>query len=143
MVVAVIPIAQSWASERGAPVRSHDWEITKVDGPTSLTLAVGQQVQINRQVKVSVVAQTDEGWVVGEDAEVDRCVTLSDTNAGDIGEVCAGATPVTFEFPVSVGPYDTCGRFEHENATSFVTDDTGKQETVRWITEVTVPCGDE
>ena len=140
LAVTAIPIAQSWAAERDAPARSHEWEISKVDGSTSLTLAVGQQIQLNHRVKVSVFVDTDTGWVAGRDVEVDECVTISDTDAGDIGEVCAGATPVTFEYPVSIGPYGSCGRYEHQNITFFVTNDTGKQGIVRWITDVIVPC---
>jgi hypothetical protein len=57
--------------------------------------------------------------------------------------VCAGATPVTFEYPVQIGPYDTCGRYEHASITSLVTDDTGTRVSVQWITNVLVVCGDE
>ena len=146
LIVGIIPIAQSWAAEGDAPVRSHTWELAKVDDLTGTTFAaikVGQQMQIKHRIKVSVVVQTDEGWVEGQDDEVDRCVTLSDSRAGDIGDVCAGATPVTFEYPVPIGPYDACGRYEHESVTSLVTDDTGTQATLRWITNVLVMCAHE
>ena len=146
LIVGVIPIAQSLAAGKDPPVRSHTWEVAKTDDLTGTTFAavkVGQQIQLKHRVQVGVVVQTDEGWVEGQDEEVDRCVTLSDSSAGDIGEVCAGATPITFEYPVQVGPYDACGRYEHESVTSLVTNDTATQATLRWITNVLVICGEE
>jgi len=143
LAVAAIPIARSWAADKDAPARSHEWKLSKVDGSASLVLEVGQRIQLNHRVKLSVVVHTDAGWISGRDMEIDECVSISDTEAGDVGEVCAGATPVTFEFPVWVGPYESCGRYQHENATSFITNDTGTQETVRWTTDVLVVCGDE
>jgi len=143
LVAAAIPIAQSWAGGSDTATRSHTWQIEKGDGPTSLTLRVGQQIEIHHRVRMSVVVQTDEGWTVEEGAEVDACVTLSDSIIGDIGQVCAGATPITFAYRVPVGPYETCGRHAQENIATFVTDDTGTTGTVSWVTDVLVPCGGE
>ena len=62
--------------------------------------------------------------------EVDECVDVSDTNVGDLGEVCAGDAPQTFNYSLDFGAHPDadvileCGDNTHTNTASFVTNDT-------------------
>ncbi len=55
--------------------------------------------------------------------EVDRCIDVSDSLAGVLGEVCANAGEFTYTYPV--GPYNAPGEYMLENTASFVAEDTG------------------
>ncbi len=73
--------------------------------------------------------------------EIDECITVTDDKAGSLGVVCYDDLPVTFEYTLTVGPYDVCGEYKFVNVASFVTNDTGATNSDSWTVDVHVPCG--
>lgn len=58
---------------------------------------------------------------------VDNCVNVSDSFAGALGSVCAGAAPKTFTYQRTIGPYSMsqCGDTTVPNTAGFTTNTTG------------------
>lgn len=73
--------------------------------------------------------------------ETDECIDVTDDHYGELGTVCAGASPKTFEYLLAVGPYATCGTYEFVNIASFVTNDTDTTGSDGHMVTVNVPCG--
>lgn len=73
-------------------------------------------------------------------AEVDECIDVVDDKGGDLGTVCASESPRTFEYSLTVGPYDVCGDYTYVNIASFTTNDTGTTGSSSWTVAVNVPC---
>ncbi len=73
-------------------------------------------------------------------AEIDECVDVFDDKYGDLGTVCAGDSPKTFAYTMTVGPFETCGLYVVKNTASFLTNDThnGGFDVVEIL--VDVPC---
>jgi uncharacterized repeat protein (TIGR01451 family) len=74
--------------------------------------------------------------------EIDECITVTDTYAGDLGTACADESPKLFTYTRDIGPYttDDCGENLVENTASFLTDDTGATGSDDHTIIVTVPC---
>ncbi|NMB69574.1 MAG: hypothetical protein GYA20_12525, partial [Chloroflexi bacterium] len=65
----------------------------------SATLVGGAQYTGTATVSFAAAAMT----------EIDECINVSDSLYGNLGSVCASASPVTFNYSYNVGPYDVCG----------------------------------
>ncbi len=74
--------------------------------------------------------------------EIDECIDVTDDQYGYLGQACVGVTtlPKTFEYTLTVGPYDVCGEYEFVNTASFVTNDSGKTGSDSVTVTVHVPC---
>jgi hypothetical protein len=73
-------------------------------------------------------------------SEVDECINVSDTYAGDLGTVCQGESPKKFSYERLVGNYTTCGMYTVDNTASFVTNDTSATDDDSHTVNVNVPC---
>lgn len=74
-------------------------------------------------------------------SEVDACIDIGDDMAGSLGTVCAGDLPISFDYSITWGPFETCGAYDGVNTAEFVTNDTGATGSDSWTVAVTVPCG--
>jgi hypothetical protein len=72
--------------------------------------------------------------------QVDECVDVTDDRFGFLGTVCAGDPVKTFNYSLTVGPYQACGVYEYTNTASFVTNDTGATGSDSWTVDINVPC---
>ena len=72
--------------------------------------------------------------------EVDECIDVSDDKTGPLGTVCADVAPQTFEYSLTVGPYNVCGEHTFTNVASFVTNDSSATGSDSWDVLVNVPC---
>jgi hypothetical protein len=72
--------------------------------------------------------------------EIDECIDVTDDRYGFLGTVCADDAPVTFEYSITVGPYEECGEYRIENTASFETNDTGATGSDSWVVNIDVPC---
>jgi hypothetical protein len=73
--------------------------------------------------------------------EVDECVAVTDTMAGNLGTVCVGDAPKTFTYTKTVGPFFSCGSKLISNTSSFLSNDTGATGSASADVDVSVPCG--
>lgn len=71
--------------------------------------------------------------------ETDECVVVSDTLAGELGQLCVGDANQTFTYSTQVGPYQYPGSYTVDNVAGFVTNDTGTTGTDDATVIVTVP----
>lgn len=72
--------------------------------------------------------------------QVDECVNVTDTMAGNLGTVCVGDSPKTFTYEKTIGPYSGCGEHTVNNTATFVTNDTGATGSAGASVGVTVLC---
>ena len=72
--------------------------------------------------------------------QVDECVAVTDSMAGNLGTVCAGDAPKTFTYTKTVGGFAQCGDHQVDNTASFLTNDTGATGSAGAGVDVTVPC---
>lgn len=72
--------------------------------------------------------------------EVDECIDVVDDQYGVLGTVCADELPKTFEYSLTVGPYNVCGDYSFINVASFVTNDTDATGSDDHTVDVNVPC---
>jgi hypothetical protein len=74
--------------------------------------------------------------------EIDECVDVNDTMAGPLGTLCAAASPKTFTYSTTVGPYteEQCGDHVVDNKASFLTNDTGATGNASASVNVKVVC---
>lgn len=79
--------------------------------------------------------------------EVDECVDVSDSLAGDLGMVCASDLPKSFTYSLDIsehlvpaGPSAGCGEYTVPNVASFLTGDTSASGLASWSIDVTIPC---
>ncbi len=72
--------------------------------------------------------------------EIDECINVSDSYAGDLGQVCRGEAPKTFTYSRTIGPFATCGDYTIDNTATFVTNDTGATGSASQTVNVHVPC---
>ena len=72
----------------------------------------------------------------------DSCVDVTDTQAGDLGTVCAsqGSTSFTFTYSRTIGPFASCGDYTVDNIATFTTNDTLTSGSDGWSVAVNVPC---
>lgn len=71
----------------------------------------------------------------------DECVNVTDTFAGPLGTVCAGAqTSFEFKYSREVGGYAVCGDYRVDNTASFVTNDNGNTGSADANVQIKVPC---
>jgi hypothetical protein len=70
----------------------------------------------------------------------DDCITISDSYAGDLGQMCVGSAPQTFTYARTVGPYQTCGSYTVDNTATFVTTETEATGSASVSIPVNVPC---
>jgi hypothetical protein len=75
-----------------------------------------------------------------EMTEIDECIDVYDSFAGDLGQVCYADAPVTFTYERVIGPYEVCGEYEVNNVASFVTNDPQSGGSDSWLVDVNVPC---
>lgn len=75
------------------------------------------------------------------DVETDECIDVVDDQYGALGTVCAVDSPKVFEYSLTVGPYDACGRYTYTNVASFVTNDNGETGSDNHVVNINVPCG--
>jgi hypothetical protein len=71
---------------------------------------------------------------------VDECAEVSDSFAGYLGKVCAGAVPQVFTYSRQIGPYGECGEYQVPNTALIVESDSGEESSDSWTVTVTVPC---
>jgi hypothetical protein len=69
--------------------------------------------------------------------KIDGCVDVTDDQFGVLGTVCEDTT---FEYALTVGPYDLCGDYQFVNIASFVTNTNGNTGFSSWTVDVNVPC---
>jgi hypothetical protein len=105
---------------------AYDWEMNATENGTTQLFATAP-----------IIFNMDEA------DETDECVTVYDDfgEPGDwemIGGACRGT--VTFEYPVTFGPYETCGIWDHINTAKFVTNDTQTSGEDWWKVVINVPC---
>ncbi len=87
------------------------------------------------------VGGTDTAVVTNSgSSETDECVNVVDDKAGDLGTVCAGEGPKTFQYTMPVGPYEVCGMYKFTNIASFTTNDSGTTGSASWTVDINVPC---
>lgn len=67
--------------------------------------------------------------------EIDKCVALTDSLKGSLGQVCAGAAPISYR--LEVGPY-ACGSYKKDNSATLVS--SKGEQTAVWSVEILVPC---
>ena len=79
-------------------------------------------------------------WSHAAISPVDDCVSVSDSLAGSLGNVCAGQGTKVFTYSRTVGPYSACGDYRVDNTASFVTDDTGGTGSSSAAVTAHVPC---
>lgn len=72
--------------------------------------------------------------------ETDECIDVTDSEGGALGTVCAGGAPHSFRYPLTVGPYATCGTYQFENIADFVTNDNAETGSDNHIVTIDVPC---
>ena len=88
-----------------------------------------------------VTATAAIDWSKASVTETDECAVVSDTFAGDLGTVCAGAqTTFTFSYNRTIGPYDVCGAYTVDNTASFAAVDSNATGSSSWTVNVNVPC---
>ncbi len=79
--------------------------------------------------------------------EIDECVAVTDTQAGNLGTVCVGDAPKTFTYTKTIGPFAECGERTIDNTATFTTNDTGATGSDSASVDVDVVCrpptGDE
>jgi hypothetical protein len=72
--------------------------------------------------------------------QVDECVAVTDTMAGNLGTVCAGDAPKTFTYSKTIGGFTECGEHTVDNTAVFTTNDTGETGSAEQSVGVTVLC---
>jgi hypothetical protein len=74
--------------------------------------------------------------------EIDECVSVSDTNVGSLGTVCAGDSPKTFTYTKTFGPFTEaqCGDHNFPNTATFTTNDRALTGSASASVKVTVVC---
>jgi hypothetical protein len=74
--------------------------------------------------------------------EIDECINVTDSMAGALGTVCAAASPKTFTYSKTIGPFgeDNCGEHVVDNTASFLTNDTGASGSASASVNVNVVC---
>ena len=111
------------------------WTIEKTACTNEVTMALGQQLQINYWVTV------DANLPPGADPNIDECIDVLDTHLGSpLGTVCAEETPKTLAYSILIGPYNECGDYQVCDTASFVTCDTCTRGCSSWSIVVHVPC---
>ena len=79
--------------------------------------------------------------------EIDECVAVTDSQAGNLGTVCVGDAPKTFTYTKTIGPFNECGPRTIDNTAVFTTNDTGATGSDDASVDVDVVCrpptGDE
>ena len=86
------------------------------------------------------VAQEPYSFAGVAPQEIDECVAVTDSMAGNLGTVCGKDAPKTFTYTRTIGGYTECGEFEVDNTASFLTNDTGATGSDGAGVDVTVPC---
>lgn len=101
------------------------------------TSATGKATLIYSSIGVTdFQAQAKVDFTNAEMIEVDKCVDVTDDVYGDLGEVCFGDAPKTFQYAIEWGPYDEIGSYTEVNTATFTTRDTKTTGSDSW--EVTV-----
>jgi len=72
--------------------------------------------------------------------EVDECITVEDDQIGSLGVVCAGESPKTFNYTLNVGGSEQCGLYQFANVASFVSNDSGKKGSAKYVVNFDIPC---
>ena len=76
--------------------------------------------------------------------EIDECIDVTDTLAGDLGSACTDETlPKTFNYNVDIGPFEdpaNCGENQVDNTASFTTNDNSATGSDGHSIVVTIPC---
>ena len=72
--------------------------------------------------------------------EVDECADVDDTLAGALGTACGADVPVTFAYPMQIGPFAECGEHTVVNTATTTAQDTGVTSSATWTVTVDVPC---
>lgn len=83
-------------------------------------------------------ATTALDWSAVPFSDSNMCITVDDSQVGELGTVCGGGT--TFSYQMTVGPFQTCGSHEVANKATYTTNDTGSQGSWDWNVDVDVPC---
>jgi hypothetical protein len=71
---------------------------------------------------------------------VDECVAVTDSMAGNLGTVCVGDAPKTFTYTKTVGGSMECGDSVVDNTARFTTNDTGATGSAGATVDVNVNC---
>ena len=85
-------------------------------------------------------AQTPFDFSNATITEVDECVAVTDTQAGNLGTVCVGDAPKTFTYTKTIGPFAECGERTIDNTATFTTNDTGATGSSSASVAVNVVC---
>lgn len=72
--------------------------------------------------------------------ETDECVSVTDTLAGELGQVCAGDSVQSFNYSTNVGPYQYPGTYSVNNVATFMTNDTDTTGSDDATVTITVPA---
>ena len=116
-----------------AEPRSYSWTIAKTADTSDLTLAIGQQFEVDYTITLDATSIRIEGF-----DNIDFSVTLTDTLAGSLG-IDADQTPFIYNYSHFIGPYVVPGDYSFENTASFITTDTQTTGSDDWIVSVHVP----
>jgi hypothetical protein len=105
---------------------------------------------VDRRARLFATATQDNGTTGSRNAltaftfegvapnEIDECVDVTDSMAGNLGTVCAADAPKTFTYSTTVGPYNDCGSKTVNNTAAFKTNDTGATGSASDSIDVTV-----
>jgi PEP-CTERM motif len=135
LIVSALFTGQAMA---GVPaVGQWTWSIDKSADQSSLTLAQGQQFQVNYTVMLNAF-EVPNGDL---DPLLDETVVVTDDYSGLLGSVTAlDPLPASFFYTRTFGPYGPgdVGTFDVLNNAYFVTNDTGATGDSNWTVRVTV-----
>lgn len=70
----------------------------------------------------------------------DECVDVTDNRYGDLGTVCAGDAPKTFNYSLDIGGYGECGVHEFDNTAAYIAHTTGATGSSTWVVTSEIPC---
>jgi len=113
--------------------------------PDDTTLTISATVTTTGDVVGASGFETADFSSVTLTGEIDECIDVTDSLAGFLGTVCAGAAPATFQYTWMIGPYsypEDCGENCVPNTASFVTNDTATTGDDSWTVCALVPCDD-
>jgi len=126
-------------------VCTYSADLPNDDGRTNTATATMQNYDFHHTDAPVASGTTDYSGnadvTFGDPANVtDECVDVDDDLYGDLGTVCAGDAPETFNYTLEFGPFnESCTEQTFTNTATFITNDTGAtgsdSETVTVIVE--------
>ncbi len=94
------------------------WTIHKSAEKNMVSIPIGEQVEIAYTVIVGVDEARGECMDCLIPATLGQCVSISEDDGNEIGQVCArrNMLPTAFRYVGTIGPYDECGYYTVKNS---------------------------